>query len=212
MFNSRIRRVDRAGIITTVAGIGTDYATGTGYSGDGGPALSARLFWPQGVSVDLAGNVLIADTQNARIRKVDASGTINTVAGNPGGDGIYYAGDGGPATMARLNAPHGVAADRNGNILIADTGNARVRRVDAMGTINTVAGPFFYPTVNDVVADAVGNVFISYHTMIRKLSPDGTVSTIAGSDTGGYSGDGGQAASATRALRWGLPSTTGETC
>ena len=119
--DSRIRKVDASGIITTVAGNGS-----AGFSGDGGAATNASLNGPYGVAVDGAGNLFIADTSDYRIRKVDTSGIIRTVAGN----GISgSAGDGGAATNARLNAPYGVAVDGAGNVFIADTGIERVRKV-----------------------------------------------------------------------------------
>jgi sugar lactone lactonase YvrE len=106
--NGRIRKVTAGGVISTVAGNGTD-----DYSGDGGPATAAQLAGPAGVAVDTAGNLYIADTGNRRIRKVTAGGVINTVAGN-GTDG--YSGDGGPATAAQLAGPAGVAVDTAGNL------------------------------------------------------------------------------------------------
>ena len=130
-----IRRVDAAtGDITTVAGDG-DW----GFSGDGGPATSARLAHPGGLAVDDLGNLYIGDDCNHRIRKVDATtGTITTVAGT----GVWgFSGDDGPATSARLSNPGGLAADGEGNLFIADVGNHRVRKVDATtGNITTVAG------------------------------------------------------------------------
>lgn len=128
----RVRRVDGSGIITTLAGTGEP-----GDEGDGGPATEARLGSPNDVAVDGAGSVFVADTSNHRVRRVDPSGVIVTVAGT-GEAG--YGGDGGAATDARLNSPRGVAVDGAGNLYIADTGNRRVRRVDSAGTIVTIAG------------------------------------------------------------------------
>lgn len=130
--NSRIRRVDPSGTISTFAGTGEK-----GYAGDGGPAVEAQLNFPAGVSVDAAGNLYIADATNMRIRKVDPSGTISTFAGT-GGQG--FAGDGGPAVEAQLNFPYDVAVDGADNLYIADTYNHRIRRVDPSGTISTIAG------------------------------------------------------------------------
>ncbi len=118
---ARIRKVNLSGIISTVAGNGTD-----GFSGDGGPATQAQLGSPSGVAVDGAGNIYIADTQNLRIRKVNTSGIITTIAGN-GTAG--FSGDLGPATSASLSYPQGVYADNSGNVYIADTGNNRIRMV-----------------------------------------------------------------------------------
>jgi sugar lactone lactonase YvrE len=212
--NQRIRKVDTAGTITTVAGNGT-----YGFGGDEGPATSAQLNLPSGVAVDLAGNLFIADSWNQRIRKVDTTGTITTVAGG-GNDGL---GDGGPATSAQLSLPSGLAVDAAGNLFIADLGNNRIRKVDAAGTINTVAGTGDGgfagdggPATNaqlkspsDVVVDAAGTLFIvdSYNQRLRKVDPAGTITTVAGIGTsncygmgggcyGAFSGDGGPAISA----------------
>ncbi|HLC41149.1 MAG TPA: hypothetical protein VJO34_05915, partial [Methylomirabilota bacterium] len=130
--NDRIRKVSPDGTITTVAGTGFE-----GFSGDGGPAIDAELNYPAAVAVDAAGNLFIADRDNHRIRKVDGSGIINTVAG----DGTQgFGGDGGPAAGAQLNTPTGVAVDGSGNLFIADRFNNRIRKVDSTGTITTVAG------------------------------------------------------------------------
>ena len=133
--NHRIRRVDRAtDIITTVAGDGT-----AGYSGDDGPAFRASLNQPQGIAFDPEGRLYIADTENHRIRRVDlVTGTITTVVGD--GQNIF-AGDGGPAREASLNGPRRLAIGPGDDIYIADTGNHRLRRVDAKtGLITTLAG------------------------------------------------------------------------
>ncbi len=139
--NQRIRRIDAAaGTITTVAGGAANGAPGLG--GDRGPATAARLNSPAGVAVDASGNVFIADTANNRIRRIDAAtGTITTVAGGAAKGAPGFGGDGGAATGAQLNSPSGVAVDGKGGILIADTANNRIRRIDATtGTITTLAG------------------------------------------------------------------------
>ena len=118
--------------INTYAGNGS-----AGFSGDGGAAISASLNYRAGVVVDAAGNLYIADRFNQRIRKVDVSGVISTVAGN-GSAG--FSGDGGAATSASLSSPHGVAVDAGGNLYIADFSNNRIRKVDLSGVISTVAG------------------------------------------------------------------------
>jgi uncharacterized protein (TIGR03437 family) len=130
--NQRVRKIDRNGIITTVAGTGID-----GYTGDGGPATAAQLGFPIGVAVDGAGNLYIADGDNNRVRKVTPAGIISTVAGNGNGG---FAGDGGQAINASINIPSDLAVDAAGNLYIADAGNNRVRRVDTSGIITTVAG------------------------------------------------------------------------
>ncbi len=207
--NNRIRKVNTSGVISTVAGNGTQ-----GYSGDGGEATSASLFQPSGVAVDAAGNIFIADQRNNRIRKVNTSGVISTVAGN----GIQdYTGDGGAATNASFWSPNGVAVDSSGNIFIADRYNNRIRKVDTNGIVSTVAGnsPFGVETGRysgdggaatsaslntpyEVALDAMGNIYIAdgFNMRIRKVNTSGVISTVAGNGTQGYSGDGGVATSA----------------
>ena len=189
--SSRIRRVSPQGIITTVAG------SSQGFSGDGGPATSAKLWEPQGVAVDTSGNVYIADTRNQRIRKVNSSGIINTIAGV----GAQSYGDGGPATSAALNHPQGVVVDGAGNFYISDTDNHRVRKVSAAGIIATVAGneiPSFSGDGGQAVLASLnlpwglalspgGELYIAdiNNQRVRKVSSTGIITTIAG---GGQSG------------------------
>ena len=130
--NSRVRMVDLAGVITTVAGNGVE-----GFSGDGGPATDASMDDPEGVFLDGFGSLYVADEDNNRIRKVDPNGTITTVVGN--GEGAF-SGDGDLATEAALDDPEGVYVDEEGTIFIADTDNSRIRKVDVNGIITTVAG------------------------------------------------------------------------
>ncbi len=186
--NYRIRRVDPTGTIETIAGTG---AWGTG--GDGGPATSAGLTAVYGLAVDVAGNLYIADTWDDRIRKIDSDGVITTVAG-VGEEGL--GGDGGPATEARLDKPHGVAVDSSGGLYIADSDNHRVRRVDPRGTITTIAGTGHRGFRGDggpgteaalaephaVTVDAVGAVYVadSGNGVVRRVNPDGTIATVAG--------------------------------
>ena len=207
--NNRIRKVDAAGVISTVAGAGSTGESGGGFGGDGGPATAARLYLPRGVALDGAGNLYIADLLNHRIRKVDAAGVISTVAGagSTGESGGGFGGDGGPAVAARLNFPVGVAVDGSGNLYIADTDNDRIRKVDAAGVISTVAGGGYGgdggPAVAaqldwpfDVALDGAGNLYIAdwLHNRIRKVDAAGVISTVAG---GGSSlGDGGPATAA----------------
>ena len=129
---SRIRRVSPDGIITTFAGI----ASG-GFSGDGGPATAARLNNPKSVAVGPDGSLFISDTDNHRIRRVGLDGIITTVAGT----GVAgFSGDGGLATLAQLNSPHGLATGPDGSLYVADKHNHRIRRIEPGGTITTVAG------------------------------------------------------------------------
>ncbi len=133
----RILKIDGEGNETAVAGTGEK-----GFSGDGGPALAARLNFPRGVALDGNGAIYVADWYNHRIRKIDAAGTISTVAGSgdTGDWGGGFSGDGGPAVEARLFRPRDVALDAAGAIYIADTGNHRIRKIDAAGIIATAAG------------------------------------------------------------------------
>jgi streptogramin lyase len=131
-FNNRVRKVDPSGVITTFAGTGK-----RGFSGDGGLAVEAQVPGPSGVAVDTAGNVYIAEAGNGRIRMVDPAGIIETVAG---GGKKRVVGDGGPATGSGLLWPRSVWVDAEGNLYIADSGSARVRKVDRSGVITTIAG------------------------------------------------------------------------
>ncbi|MGD0500985.1 MAG: putative Ig domain-containing protein, partial [Bryobacteraceae bacterium] len=202
--NNRIRKVSVGGIITTVAGNGS-----YGYSGDGGPAISAKLYYPTGVAVDGSGNIYIADLENSAIRKVSPSGLITTVAGN---GSFGYSGDGGPATSAQLWGVQGVAVDGSGNIYIAESANRRIRKVSSAGIITTVAGNGGYGYSGDggpatsatlwypygVAVDGSGNIYIadSANYALRRVSASGIITTVAGTGAQGYSGDGGPAPSA----------------
>ena len=191
-------------VIATVAGDGVP-----GFNGDGGAATAAELYYPSGVAVDGAGNLFIGDYQNNRVRKVTPAGAIGTVAGN-GARG--FGGDGGPATAAELYFPSGVAVDAAGNLFIADTNNCRIRKVTAAGTISTVAGngtrgysgdfgpataaELYFPS--GVAVDGAGNLFIgdTNNSVIRKVTPEGIITTVAGNGTRGFGGDGGPATAA----------------
>jgi uncharacterized protein (TIGR03437 family) len=199
----RLRKVSPAGILSTVAGSG-----GYRFAGDGGPATSASLNGTWGVAVDGAGDLYISDQTNQRVRKVNSSGIINTVAGN-GGTG--FSGDGAAATSAEINTPYGIGADTTGNLFIADNGNQRIRRVAANGTISTVAGngtkgfsgdggPAASASLNSprsVVADSSGSFYFAddLNGRVRKVTPDGVIQTVAGGGTNSP-GDGGPATSA----------------
>ena len=206
--NDRTREVNAAtGIISTVVGTGT-----AGYSGDGGPATSAKVHYPTGVAVDGAGNIYIVDEYNGAIREVNAAtGIISTVAGN---GTIGETGNGGPATSAELDYPYGEALDSAGNIYIADYYANTIRKVNAAtGIISTVAGngtggytgdggpatsaELDYPYY--VAVDSAGNIYIAdfNNNVIREVNAaTGIISTVAGNGTGGYAGDGGLATSA----------------
>ncbi len=200
--DSRIFKVEPSGTIRTVAGTGTK-----GYSGDDGPATKAQLWNPQGLAVDGKGNLYIADTYNHRIRKIDSAGTITTIAGNGTQDST---GDGGPATLAQFGYPRALVVDDLGNLYIADAGNHRIRKVDTAGTITSVAGNGTQGFAGDgglaavaelgdlqgVAVDRAGSLYIADagNDRIRKVDASGRISTVAGSGTRGFSGDGGPAA------------------
>jgi uncharacterized repeat protein (TIGR03803 family) len=176
------------GTIATVAGNGT-----SGYSGDGGAAIEAELYDPEGTAVDSTGNLFIADTDNNLIRKVGTNGIITLI-------------------NEELYSPEGVAVDATGNLFIADVGNQRIREVGTNGIITTVAGngtwgysgdggaatntELYYPA--GVAVDSTGNLFIAdmYNLRIREVGTNGIIITVAGNGTQGYSGDGGAATNA----------------
>ncbi len=237
--NHRVRRVSPEGIITTVAGTGA-----AGLAGDGGPAVAAKLNRPLDVALGPQGTLYISDTTNGRIRAVSPSGTISTLArfAEPNGlavgrDGPVYvseptshrvfqvspqgevsvlagngslggSGDGGPATAATLDQPRGVAVGGDGSVYIAATYNFRIRRVSPQGTIDTVAGTgepshsgyggdggpateanLFYPSGTAIALDGTVYLCDMSNARVRKITPHGVISTIAGS---GYAGPPGE--------------------
>ena len=209
----RIRRMDvRTGIITLVCGTGEP-----GYAGDGGPALDAVINQPYGLAVDGNGDIYFAQRFDPAVRKIDAqTGTVSTVAGT--GE-FGYSGDGGPGNEARLKEPNDLFLDGRGGLLIADIQDQRIRRVDlATGIITTFAGTGGKSRDGDgkpateaclmgpraVCIDRQGNVYVAERegNGVRRISPDGILTTIAGAEAvSGYSGDGGPALAAT----WGAP-------
>jgi uncharacterized protein (TIGR03437 family) len=192
--NQRIRRVAASnGFITTVAGNGA-----SGFGGDGGVATLAAIKNPDGLALDAAGNLYIADTANHRIRKVTPSGIITTIAGS--GTSPGFAGDNGPATSALLNNPKGVAVDASGNVFIADTFNQRIRVVSTAGIITTIAGNGFSGYLGDggpaitaqlqfpsgVAVGPNGVIYVAdgQNNVIRLLTPP-AVSTVPAISAGG---------------------------
>ncbi len=207
--NNRIRKVDLAGNIATVAN-----SSGiAGASGDGGSAVFAEADQPSAVVIDGAGNIIFADTGNNAIRKINASGNISTIAGILGSSG--FSGDGNAATAAQLSGPEGLAIDASGDLLIADTGNNRIRMVSASSQlITTVAGDgnagFFGdggPAISaqfdqpwGIGIATNGNIYVADfgNNRIRLIDRStGNVTTVAGNGNGSYTGDGGPAMSAT---------------
>jgi cysteine-rich repeat protein len=212
-FHHCVRRVELDGTITTVAGTGI-----SGFSGDGGPATAAQMLSPNGIALDGQGRLVIVDTFNQRIRRVDANGIITTIAGTGISGGT---GDTGPATSARLSNPNDVAVDAQGRVLIADTYNNRIRRIEADGTIITVAGTTGAPGYDgdgvaanttrlafpyNVAVDALGRILIAdtANRRVRRVDLAGTITTIAGNGSPGRAGDGGPATSAELGLPQGL--------
>lgn len=224
--NSWILKRNRTGSVERIAGGGIcSWVWRTykysyecqGYSGDGGPAINAQLYWPKGVAVDNGGNVYVADTSSHRIRKISPDGIITTVAGSgaslKGWDrwtrssyDYYiggYSGDGGPATSAQLNSPTALVVDKQGNLYIADSGNCRVRKVGTDGIITTIAGNGVCGFIGDgglainaslfgpkgLAVDGSGNLFISDDLRIRKVRQDGIIITVAGNGSYSYNGD-----------------------
>lgn len=188
-------------VIETIAGTGAP-----GFSGDGGPATQARFGTLSALAVDMAGNLYLSDITHHRVRRIGANGIITTIAGT----GVAgFNGDDRPAITAQLATPAGLAIDAAGRLYIADLGNHRVRRVDADGIIRTVAGngardfsgdggpaaaaSLAYPS--DVAFDTLGNIFITDvgNYRVRKIDPDGIITTVAGNGQRGFAGDGGPA-------------------
>ncbi len=203
--NNRIRKVNAAGIISTLAGTGS-----AGYSGDGTPATGATMNLPYDIVGDAAGNLYFTDFANNCIRKINTSGIISTVAGT--GAGGFF-GEGVAATAAQLNNPAGIAIDASGNCYFADAANSRVRKVSTAGIITTVAGTGAVGSGGDgfaataatlnspvgVYIDGTGNIYISDGgaNRVRKVNAAGIISTFAGTGAAGYSGDGTPATGAT---------------
>jgi hypothetical protein len=186
--NHRIRKITSAGVVTTLAGSSQGYQDGTG--------TNARFNLPAGVAVDSVGSVYVADTGNHRIRKIPSTGLVTTLAGSSQG---YQDGTG---TNAQFNNPSGVAVDSSGNVYVADTGNNRIRKITPAGLVSTFAGDgtsgstdgngtnasFNQPT--RLAVDSTGNLYVNESHRIRKITPAGLVSTLAGSSQGYQDGTG----------------------
>jgi DNA-binding beta-propeller fold protein YncE len=202
----RVVKLDQQGRLTVIAGTGVG-----GFGGDGGPAVKAQLSAPYDLAFDAEGNLLIADTFNHRIRRVDRQGVITTLAGTGQAPSAGY---GNPAPKDSLNNPQSIAFDRDGNLLVADTFNFLVRRIERGGAMTTFAGSVagfggdggaaLQAQMNLPMAVAVapdGSVYISDagNSRVRRVAPDGKIQTVVGSGASegvygaGYAGDGGPA-------------------
>ena len=202
--NHAIRKINSAGIITTIAGNGKP-----GYSGDKGAATAALLNHPLGLAIDNSSNIYVADNSNTAVRKINSAGIITTFAGN---HIAGYSGDGGPATAACFKNIRYVACDGNNNVFISDTWNSVIRKVNPAGIVSTIAGNYtmkyngdggpataaaiYFPVGITVASD--GNLYVAdnHNHVIRKIDNQAYISTVVGNGTRGASGDGGPATAA----------------
>ena len=201
--NSHVRKLDYVNPLSIVAGNGNH-----GFYGEAIPAYDSNLYGPTGMTVDNNGNLIFADRQNNKIRKIDSNGVITTIVGN----GIGFSGDGGAAVDAGLYYPTDVAVDLNNNLYIADDLDHRIRKVDSNGIINTITGNGNNGFSGDggfaidaeisqpmgITTDLSGNIYFAdfNNHRIRKIDVDGIITTVAGNGVGGFSGDGGLAVNA----------------
>jgi uncharacterized protein (TIGR03437 family) len=201
-YNCAVRKFVPGGNINTVAG-GKCGQT----SGDGGPASDAQIGFITGVAIDSSGALYISDASNENIRRVSAAGIISTFAGN---SQTGFSGDGGPALQASFNSPGVLAVDSTGAVVVVDLANNRLRRIAGNGIINTIAGETFtngdagastdavLTNPGQIAVDAAGNVYVpdSSQYRVRRIASSGIITTVAGTGTPGYSGDGGPATTA----------------
>lgn len=203
-YDHRIRELTTTGVLKTIAGTGI-----AGFNGDGLTAKSTQINSPRGILVDSNQNIIFADTANCRIRKINPSKIVSTIAGT---GTCGFSGDHGMATAAMLSFPNGLWLDSAGNLYIADTFNQRIRVVNSLGVINTVAGngsagfsgdggPATSASLNyprHAIPDSAGNLYIAdqQNHRVRRVDTGGTITTIGGNGETGCKGDGGQAINA----------------
>ena len=200
--NNRIRRIDAAGIITTIAGSGPAGLNLGSFSGDGGQATKATLQEPTAVAFDKAGNLYISDRDNNRVRKVDRKGIISTIAGD---DTAGYSGDGALGSRASIDQPAGLVVDARGDVIFVDSDNLRVRKVDPRGIITTIAGTGWNASTGDrgpatkaeiapgdVALDSADNLYVTDDAShsLRRIDRRGTITTVVGNGTAGVPEDG----------------------
>jgi sugar lactone lactonase YvrE len=195
----RVRKIDTTGAVTTFAGNGFH----AWWDGTGGPDGTAEFQYPSSVVADSSGNLYVTDTGNNRIRKIDASGNVTTLAGNGTGSqgaitaigsGLYFAdGTGGPDGTAEFCAPLGIGIDRSGNIYVADNGNGAVRRIDPQGNVTTLNTSNVLYMPSGLAIDAEDNIYVAGYQNIWKIDPGGTVSFVAGGNVGYRDGPGAMA-------------------
>jgi len=196
-YNNMIRKITPAGIVSTLAGyVYTGYLDGSG--------TNARFYYPRGVAVDASGNIYVADTENNMIRKITPAGVVSTVAGQ-----LIPGSANGTGTAASFNGPQGIAIDVSGNLYIADSGNNQIRKISPAGEVTTLAGSGATGNTNGsgsgasfnfpcgITVDASGNVYIAdtFNNIIRKITPTGIVTTLAGSGVQGNANGSGTSAS-----------------
>lgn len=188
-YNHVIRKISAAGAVTTLAGL-VEMKGGAPAGGfANGAGRAARFRCPRGLAVDAAGNLLVADTDNAVIRKVTPAGLVTTLAGSAGNAG--YAN--GTGTVARFSAPQGLAVDAQGNVFVADTGNQAVRRVTSAGAVTNVPlGDVRFTSLRDVAVDRAGTLAVvdNESQTVALITPDRRVSVLAGCPGGQGSADG----------------------
>ncbi|SHL01913.1 NHL repeat-containing protein [Hymenobacter psychrotolerans] len=206
--NHRIRKVTAAGNVTTLAGSGAVGRQNGGYVD--GPGSTARFNNPTGIAVDVLGTAYVTDGANYCIRKISPAGVVSTLAGS----GVRGFADGDAAT-AQFDLPNGIAVDRQGVVYVADGANYRIRKISPAGQVSTLAGSGVagyadgtgaaaqFQYVAGLALDGQGNLFVAdlQNHRIRKVSPAGVVTTVAGSGTSGYA-DGAAAAAQFKAPAW----------